>query len=215
MPTLRLDIVIVGAGLGGLAAAATLLQRGHRVRVAEQSPVLGEVGAGIQMSANAMKVLDRLDLRARLDPLAVRPKAFEFRRFNDGELLHRLRVESGAQIEAIEHLHRVGAHLDACTDLAEHRRLFGHAHAMAALQQRRGRGQPAEAGADDRNVQAWRHRGTRSERARGPTSVGRDALGLDHLRPALRIALDQCTKLLRAAVRRRHALGLERVLHFG
>ena len=88
--TPRLDITIVGAGLGGLAAAATLLQRGHRVRVAEQAPVLGEVGAGIQMSANAMKVLDRLGLRARLDPLAVRPKAFEFRRFNDGELLHRL-----------------------------------------------------------------------------------------------------------------------------
>jgi salicylate hydroxylase len=90
MASPRLNIAIVGAGLGGLAAAATLLQRGHRVRVAEQSPVLGEVGAGIQMSANAMKVLDRLGLRAMLEPLAVRPKAFEFRRFDDGELLHRL-----------------------------------------------------------------------------------------------------------------------------
>ena len=88
--TSRLDIAIVGAGLGGLAAAATLLQRGHRVRVAEQSPVLGEVGAGIQMSANAVKVLDHLGLRATLEPLAVRPKAFEFRRFDNGELLHRL-----------------------------------------------------------------------------------------------------------------------------
>src|SRR5262245_44975150 len=86
--TPRLDIAIVGAGLGGLAAAATLLQRGHRVRVAEQAPTLGEVGAGIQMSANAMKVLDRLGLRDRLEPNAVRPKSFEFRRFNDGELLH-------------------------------------------------------------------------------------------------------------------------------
>ena len=88
--TPRLDIAIVGAGLGGLAAAAALLQRGHRVRVAEQSPALGEVGAGIQMSANAMKVLDHLDLRATLEPSAVRRKAFEFRRFDDGELLHRL-----------------------------------------------------------------------------------------------------------------------------
>jgi 2-polyprenyl-6-methoxyphenol hydroxylase-like FAD-dependent oxidoreductase len=88
--TPQLDIAIIGAGLGGLAAAATLLQRGHRVRIAEQAPVLGEVGAGIQMSANAMKVLDRLGLRATLDARAVRPKAFEFRRFNDGELLHRL-----------------------------------------------------------------------------------------------------------------------------
>ena len=86
----RLDIAIIGAGLGGLAAAATLLRRGHRVLVFEQSPVLGEVGAGIQMSANAMKVLDRLGLRAQLEAHAVRPQAFEFRRFDDGELLHRL-----------------------------------------------------------------------------------------------------------------------------
>ena len=58
--TPRMDIVIVGAGIGGLAAAASLLQRGHRVRVSEQAPRLGEVGAGIQMSANAVKVLDHL-----------------------------------------------------------------------------------------------------------------------------------------------------------
>ncbi len=55
-----MDIAIIGAGLGGLAAAAALLQQGHRVRVYEQSATLGEVGAGIQMSANAMKVLDHL-----------------------------------------------------------------------------------------------------------------------------------------------------------
>jgi salicylate hydroxylase len=88
--TPRLNIAIVGAGLGGLAAAATLLQRGHRVRIAEQAPVLTEVGAGIQMSANAMKVLDRLGLRAALEPHAVRPQAFEFRRYDDGAMLHRL-----------------------------------------------------------------------------------------------------------------------------
>jgi salicylate hydroxylase len=85
-----MDILIVGAGLGGLTAAATLLQRGHRVRVLEQAAQLGEVGAGIQMSANAIKVLDALGLRARLEPLAVRPQAFEFRRFDTGEMLHRL-----------------------------------------------------------------------------------------------------------------------------
>ncbi len=85
-----MDIVIVGAGLGGLTAAAALLQRGHRVRVFEQAAVLGEVGAGIQMSANAMKVLDHLGLRPVLEPSAVRPQAFEFRRFDSGDLLHRL-----------------------------------------------------------------------------------------------------------------------------
>jgi salicylate hydroxylase len=84
------DIIVVGAGIGGLAAAAALLQSGHRARVYEQAPQLGEVGAGIQMSANAVKVLDHLGLRARFAATAVRPKAFEIRRFDSGELLHRL-----------------------------------------------------------------------------------------------------------------------------
>ena len=92
-----MDLIIIGAGLGGLTAAAALLQRGHRVRVFEQAATLSEVGAGIQMSANAMKVLDSLGLRARLEPSAVRPQAFEFRRFDSGELLHRLPL--GAQHE--------------------------------------------------------------------------------------------------------------------
>ena len=108
-----MDIAIIGAGLGGLAAAAALLQRGHRVRVYEQSPQLGEVGAGIQMSANAMKVLDRLGLRPALEPVAVRPLAFEFRRFDSGEMLHRLPL--GAAHEAKHgapyfQLHRADLH---------------------------------------------------------------------------------------------------------
>ncbi len=85
-----MDIAVIGAGLGGLAAAAVLQQRGHRVRVFEQAAILGEVGAGIQLSANAMKVLDAIGLRSTLEPMAVRPQAFEFRRFDSGEMLHRL-----------------------------------------------------------------------------------------------------------------------------
>ena len=50
-------IAVVGAGLGGLAAAACLMRAGFEVKVYEQAPVLGEVGAGIQLSANATSVL--------------------------------------------------------------------------------------------------------------------------------------------------------------
>lgn len=108
-----MDIVIIGAGIGGLAAAACLLQDGHRVRVFEQAPQLGEVGAGIQMSANAVKVLDHLGLRAAIEPDAVRPLAFEFRRFDSGELLHRIPL--GAQHEAAHgapyfQIHRADLH---------------------------------------------------------------------------------------------------------
>ncbi len=65
-----MEISIVGAGIGSLTAAAALLQRGHKVRVFEQAAGFGEVGAGIQMSANAVKVLDNLGLRARVDATA-------------------------------------------------------------------------------------------------------------------------------------------------
>ncbi len=87
-----MDIALVGAGIGGLAAAACLIQKGHRVRVYEQAAQVGEVGAAVQMSANAVKVLDELGLRAHLEAVSVKPKAFEFRRFDTGELLHEIKL---------------------------------------------------------------------------------------------------------------------------
>ena len=50
-------ILIAGAGIGGLTTACCLLKRGFDVKVYEQAPVLSEVGAGIQISANAFHVL--------------------------------------------------------------------------------------------------------------------------------------------------------------
>lgn len=85
-----MDIVIVGAGIGGLTAAACLLKAGHSVRIYEQSSELGEVGAGIQCSANAVKVLDFIGLRPLIEPYVARPLAFEFRTHDSGELLHRI-----------------------------------------------------------------------------------------------------------------------------
>lgn len=137
-----MDIAIVGAGLGGLAAAAVLLQGGHRVRVYEQAAVLGEVGAGIQMSANSMKVLDRIGLRSVLEPCAVRPKAFEFRRFDSGELLHRLPL--GQQHEA-QHgapyfqLHRADLHAALAAAVRElDAQAVATAAAVASIDEREG-----------------------------------------------------------------------------
>ncbi len=53
---------MIGAGIGGLAAALALAQRGARVRVLEQAPEIGEVGAGLQISPNGVVVLDALGL---------------------------------------------------------------------------------------------------------------------------------------------------------
>jgi len=81
-------IIIVGGGLGGLSAAASLLQAGFNVEVFEQAPELGEVGAGIQFSANASHVLHHLGLGPALERIAVRPRAYEFRLFHSAELVH-------------------------------------------------------------------------------------------------------------------------------
>ncbi|GGS43478.1 FAD-dependent oxidoreductase [Actinokineospora fastidiosa] len=51
---------IVGGGIGGLATAAALVRRGWDVRVYEQSPEFGEVGAGISLWSNALSALDSL-----------------------------------------------------------------------------------------------------------------------------------------------------------
>ena len=75
----HLKIIIVGAGIGGLTAAAILLRRGFSVEIYEQASVLSEVGAGIQCSANAVKVLYYLGLKEKLDRVGVKPKAFELR----------------------------------------------------------------------------------------------------------------------------------------
>jgi len=56
------DVIVVGAGLGGLAAALALQQRGLRVRVYERAAQLGEVGAGITSHPNLTRAMERLGL---------------------------------------------------------------------------------------------------------------------------------------------------------
>ncbi len=85
----KYKIIMAGAGLGGLAAAANLLEAGHDVTIYEQAPVLGEVGAGIQMSANAMHVLKALGLGPAIDAVGVRPGAYVFRLYNTAEVIQR------------------------------------------------------------------------------------------------------------------------------
>ena len=65
---------------------------------------------------------------------------------------HGCRLEARAHADVIEHLDRVGAHLDARAHLAELGRLFEDAHLVAALQKGCGGGQPAQARADDDDV---------------------------------------------------------------
>jgi salicylate hydroxylase len=83
------SVGIIGAGIGGLTAALSLLQAGFDVHIYEQAPVLSEVGAGIQISPNASRVLHRLGLADALDKTDVRPVAWHHRRWDDGTTLQR------------------------------------------------------------------------------------------------------------------------------
>lgn len=80
-----LPIVIAGAGLGGLTAALALIRRGRRVTVLEQAAELGEVGAGVQIGANGMCVLDHLGLWPALKPLAWQPEGKQIIHYRTGE----------------------------------------------------------------------------------------------------------------------------------
>ncbi|PSJ45656.1 3-hydroxybenzoate 6-monooxygenase [Zobellella endophytica] len=55
-------VIVVGGGIGGLAAALALVRRGFRVQVLEQAPEIGEIGAGIQLGPNAFHAFDALGI---------------------------------------------------------------------------------------------------------------------------------------------------------
>ena len=85
---MSLRVSIVGGGLGGLAAALFLRKDGHDVTVYEQAPELREVGAGIVVPPNMVRLLGELGLAEKLQASAVRLEAaWEFRRWQDGRVL--------------------------------------------------------------------------------------------------------------------------------
>ncbi len=92
-----LSIAIVGAGIGGLAAAAALCRVGHDVRIYEQAQAFARIGAGIQQSPNAVKVLRGLGLEPMLRELAFRPVTNLNRVFDTGEVKWERRM--GEEIE--------------------------------------------------------------------------------------------------------------------
>jgi len=90
-------IIIAGAGIAGLCAALAFARRGFSVDIFERSETLEEVGAGLQLSPNATRILDSLGVLEALRPMAVAPQGVVLR---DARTLAELgRVPLGAAAE--------------------------------------------------------------------------------------------------------------------
>jgi 2-polyprenyl-6-methoxyphenol hydroxylase-like FAD-dependent oxidoreductase len=84
------SVAIVGAGIGGLAAAATLERIGLDVHVYEQASRFARIGAGIQMMPNSMKVLRGIGLEQRLRDVAFAPVSHLNRDWDSGQVSNEL-----------------------------------------------------------------------------------------------------------------------------
>jgi salicylate hydroxylase len=80
-----MKILIAGAGIGGLTAAAALLKLGYEVTVLEQAQALKEIGAGVQLSPNATRVLYKIGAGEALERLACEPLGKQVRLWNTGQ----------------------------------------------------------------------------------------------------------------------------------
>jgi salicylate hydroxylase len=79
------SVSIVGAGIGGLTAALALQKRGISVRIYEQARQLGEIGAGLHLSPNGLKVLYALGFKNAIEKIKFQPQAIAIRHYQSGE----------------------------------------------------------------------------------------------------------------------------------
>ena len=105
MPS-RPSVVIIGGGIGGLFAANALIGQGLRVSVYEQASALGEVGAGVFVTPNAVRHLERAGLGAAVEKWGARvgPGSFYFR--HDGAPIAPVQVSDASGWNAAFGMHR-------------------------------------------------------------------------------------------------------------
>ena len=95
----EIGIAVIGGGIGGLAAGTSLLRAGFDVHVYEQAYELREVGAGIQVSPNASRILHGIGLAPEMNAKGVKAQAWHQRRWDDGRTL--LRTPLGDRVEEV------------------------------------------------------------------------------------------------------------------
>ncbi len=125
----RVEIAVIGAGLGGAAAAALLAGAGFSVHTFEQAPVFTRLGAGIHIGPNVMKIFRRIGIEKTLESIGSHPDFWFSRDGNTGDYLSRIplgdygRREYGASYITI---HRGDMHAVQIDALPQDRVHFGH-----------------------------------------------------------------------------------------
>jgi salicylate hydroxylase len=115
-------IIIVGAGIGGLVAACALRRAGFEVAVFERADTMGEVGAGLQIGPNAVKVLRSIGVLDELLPLAAEPTNIVSLRWNDATMRFReplKAISNQAYGDRYLTAHRADLHAVLCTQLPQ------------------------------------------------------------------------------------------------
>jgi 6-hydroxynicotinate 3-monooxygenase len=90
-------VAVVGAGLGGLSVAGFLQRAGFLVTVYEQAPWFSRIGAGIILSANAMKAFRRLGIEESLVETGIKPKSYVSRAWNTGETMYEIFFDAASE----------------------------------------------------------------------------------------------------------------------
>jgi 2-polyprenyl-6-methoxyphenol hydroxylase-like FAD-dependent oxidoreductase len=110
MQNKKLSIAVVGAGMGGLAVAATLRRVGIDVRVYEQATRFARIGAGIQMMPNSMKVLRGIGVEERLRQTSFAPYSHLNRIGGTGEVTRELPMPESLYNAPYLCMHRAELH---------------------------------------------------------------------------------------------------------
>jgi salicylate hydroxylase len=101
-----LDVAIVGGGIGGLFAANALLAQGLRVAVYEQAPEIGEVGAGVFLTPNSVRHLQRIGLGPAVEKWGARVGADSRYCRHDGAPIAPVQVTDSSGWNATFGMHR-------------------------------------------------------------------------------------------------------------
>ncbi len=101
-----MHILVAGGGISGLTLALAAHKAGHDVELYEQAGALTEIGAGIQLSPNAMRVFDWLGVSSAIEHRAFRPRAMELRLGKSGTQIFSLPLrEAAVQRWGAQYLH--------------------------------------------------------------------------------------------------------------